>query len=273
MKMKAPRKHLVIPDTQVHPGSNLSHLTWIGKYIVDKKPDVIICLGDWADMESLSSYAKGKRGFEGRRYKKDIEASRKAMDTLLTPMNKHNAHKRKMKEAMYKPEMHLTLGNHENRINRLTECSPELYGTVSTDDLMFAESGWTVHKFLEVVTIDGVQYSHFFPRNAKGKVMQSRSGAPSAEAQARREMKSSTAGHLQGLDRAMHTTNDKIINATIAGSCYLEDFDYLTPQGTKYWRGVLMYHDVVDGEYCAMEVDLAYLCRRYAKKPLSSYMA
>ena len=75
-------KHLIIPDTQVKRGVDLSYLEWIGKYIVDKKPDVIVQIGDFADMPSLSSYDVGKKSFEGRRYKDDIEAAREGMDIL-----------------------------------------------------------------------------------------------------------------------------------------------------------------------------------------------
>ena len=60
-------KHLVIPDVQAKPGVPLEHLDWLGQYIVAKKPDVVVCLGDFADMESLSSYDVGKRSYEGRR--------------------------------------------------------------------------------------------------------------------------------------------------------------------------------------------------------------
>ena len=68
-------KHLVIPDVQIKPGQDLSFLRVIGEYIVEKQPDVIVCLGDFADMPSLSSYDVGKKSFEGRRYKDDIKAS------------------------------------------------------------------------------------------------------------------------------------------------------------------------------------------------------
>ena len=67
---------MIIPDTQVKRGVDLSYLEWIGKYIVDKKPDVIVQIGDFADMPSLSSYDVGKKSFEGRRYKDDIETAR-----------------------------------------------------------------------------------------------------------------------------------------------------------------------------------------------------
>ena len=43
-------KHLVIPDTQVKPGQSLEHLRWAGQYAADKKPDVIIHIGDHWDM-------------------------------------------------------------------------------------------------------------------------------------------------------------------------------------------------------------------------------
>ena len=49
-------KHLVIPDTQVKPEHSVKHLRWAGKYAAEKKPDVIIHIGDHGDMPSLSSY-------------------------------------------------------------------------------------------------------------------------------------------------------------------------------------------------------------------------
>ena len=58
-------KHLVIPDTQVKPEHSVKHLRWAGKYAAEKKPDVIIHIGDHWDMPSLSSYDVGKRSFEG----------------------------------------------------------------------------------------------------------------------------------------------------------------------------------------------------------------
>ncbi len=55
-------------------------------------------------MESLSSYDRGKRSFEGRRYKADIEVANHAMDMLTKPF-------RDIPD--YKPRMVLTLGNHD----------------------------------------------------------------------------------------------------------------------------------------------------------------
>ena len=112
------RTHLVIPDCQVKDGVDLSYLKWVGQYIVDKQPDVIVNIGDFADMPSLSSYDVGRKSFEGRRYKTDIDVTHRAMDMLLDPMRTYNERQRRNKEKQYKPRMVLTLGNHEERISR-----------------------------------------------------------------------------------------------------------------------------------------------------------
>ena len=78
-------RHLVIPDVQSKPGVTNEHLAWIGQYIADKRPDVIVQIGDFADLPSLSSYDVGKKSFEGRRYKSDLEASHVAMEKLCEP--------------------------------------------------------------------------------------------------------------------------------------------------------------------------------------------
>lgn len=47
--------HFVLPDAQIRHGDNTDFLRAIGNYVVRKQPDVIINLGDFADMPSLSS--------------------------------------------------------------------------------------------------------------------------------------------------------------------------------------------------------------------------
>jgi hypothetical protein len=91
----------VLPDVQAKPGNDFSFLTAIGRYIVDKKPDVVLCGGDFSDMESLSSYDVGKKSFEGRSYNKDIWAARDAMDALLMPFYEFNKKAKKNKDKQY----------------------------------------------------------------------------------------------------------------------------------------------------------------------------
>lgn len=246
--------HLVIPDTQVKPGASIAHLTHIGKYIVAKRPDVVIQIGDFNDMESLSSYDKGRKSHEGRRYKRDCEASYRALEALLTPIAKARG---------YNPRLVLTLGNHEERILRAVETNAELEGTMEIADLKYEEFGFEVHDFLEVVSIDGIAYSHFFPRSSAGRVVQNRSGAPNAKAQLVREGRSCTAGHTQGLDIACLPLGGKLQWGLIAGSCYTHDETYLGPQGNKHWRGVILKNGVANGTYSPVLVDLGYLKKRF----------
>jgi hypothetical protein len=256
-------KHLVIPDCQAKSGVSINHLNAIGNYIVDQKPDVIIQLGDFGDMHSLSSYDRGTVAGENARYQKDLDAAYTAMEVLMNPIRKFNENRKQAKKSQYYPRMVLTCGNHENRINRHVNQYPILEKYLSIQDLKYESFGWEVHNFLEVVEIDGINYSHYFPRNASGRIVQTHSGAPSAMAQVRREMQSCTAGHLQGLDFYIHQTALRRIYGIICGSCYLHEEDYLSPQGTKYWRGIIVKHEVFQGEYDPMFVSLKYLLKNF----------
>lgn len=106
-------KHLIISDVQVKPDKDYWFLEAIGNYIVDTKPDVIVCIGDFADMPSLSQYDLGMKSFEGRSYRNDILSTHEAMSTLLSPIEKEKSRLIRNKKRTYSPRMVLTLGNHE----------------------------------------------------------------------------------------------------------------------------------------------------------------
>lgn len=249
--------HLVIPDTQVRDGDDFEFLRCIGRYIARKQPDTVVHLGDFADMASLSSYDVGKKSFEGKRYLKDIQAARQAMDALFEPIESYNKQAKANKQKQYKPRFVLTLGNHENRINKAVNNDAKLEGVLSTKDLAY-EKRWEVYDFLEVVVIDGVAYSHYFTSGALGRPC-----ASSAAMLSKKHM-SCIAGHQQGLQIAMgHRADGTAITSIIAGSCYEHNEDYMGPQGNKHWRGILMLHEVKDGSFDVMPVSLKYLKEKY----------
>ena len=76
-------------------------------------------------------------------------------------------------------------------------------------------------------------------------------------------MRSCVAGHQQGLSTHIHHTGNRTIRGIIAGSFYMHQEAYLSPQGTNYWRGILMLHEVKNGNFGLMEVSLDYLRRKY----------
>jgi hypothetical protein len=246
------RVHMVIPDGQVKPGVDIEHWTHIGNYIVAKRPDVIVNIGDFADMPSLSMYAVGKAEAEGTRYADDIKAEKAAMKKLLDPMRKDNRKRKKR----YAPEMHLTLGNHEDRITREAESNPKLIGTISVNDLGYKEAGWKVHDFLKVVKIDGIEYSHYFVSGAMGRPVSS------ASALLRTRQCSAVMGHVQRHDIAIHPQTQNV--GLFCGIAYTHDEKYLTEQGNNTKRGIWMLNEVRDGTFDIMFVSLEFLKQNHS---------
>lgn len=251
-------KHLIIPDCQIRHEDDLTFLSRIGSYICEKQPDKIICLGDFADLPSLSSYDVGKKAFEGRRYRLDVQAVHRAMETLLAPLQAYNRKAIKNHKERYNPELILTLGNHENRINHAVNDDPKLDGTIGVGDLGYEEFGWKVHPFLDVVVVDGIAYSHYFTTGLLGRP------CTTASAQLAKKHMSCVAGHQQGLQIATaHRADGARLTSIIAGSCYEHNEDYLSSQGNNHWRGLLMLHDIKDGQFDVMSVSLDYLRKKY----------
>jgi len=258
------RTHIFIPDCQVKYGTPTDHLAWIGKYLVEYQPDVIINGGDFADMPSLSMYDKGKKSFEGRRYNLDITAAREANDLLLNPIKEYNRTKRRK----YLPERHLTLGNHEFRITRAVDLDPILEDTMSISNLMY-ENDWIVHPFLKPICIDGVTYAHYFYNPMTGRPY----AGVSMDARIKSIGFTFTMGHQQGkMIGSRELNNGKVLRGLVAGSCYLHHEEYKGFQGNDHWRGIIVKHEVRDGNYDLMEVSLDFLCRKYEQTRLDKYM-
>lgn len=240
--------HCIIPDVQAKPGVPLDHLEWVGNYIAEKRPDVIVQIGDFADMPSLSSHTVGHAEVEGARYVQDIKAAQDAMKLLMTPI---------LKIKNYHPLLVLTMGNHENRIDREAENNPKLMGAISTKDLKYEEWGWNVIPFLEIAKIDGISYVHYFTSGVMGRPVSS------AAAILRERHASGIMGHVQITDIAIHRRSGHI--GMIAGCCYLHDEKYLTPQGNDCRRQIVMAHEVrEDGIFDPMLVSLKFLESRYS---------
>lgn len=267
--MSSGRTHLVIPDTQVKPGVPTDHLAWIGRYILDRQPDVVVHLGDHWDMPSLSHYDRGKLQMEGRRYKEDVQAGNTALRLLTTPTVEANRKRAKRGSELYEPEWHLLRGNHEHRIVRAVEENPQLEGFMGYADLR--SPGWEVHDFLKPVFIDGVGYSHFWANPLTGRPL-----GGMIETRLKNVGHSFTMGHVQVLQtgvRFVHGPNGPAMQrGLVAGACYLHDEDYKGWQGNAHWRGVIVKHEVRDGAYDLMEVSLDFLCRKYEGTDLATFI-
>ena len=251
-------KHMVIPDTQCKPENGYEHLEWAGKYAAEKKPDVIIHLGDHWDMPSLSSYDKGKGSMEGRRYIEDIRCGNYAMDVFMAPIYEEQKKMRKKKKKVWKPRLVFLMGNHEQRIERAVDDNIQLADLLSYDDFNLMDHGWEVHDFLEVVTIDGIAYSHYFTSGVMGRPVSS------ARLMLNKKHMSCVMGHVQDRDIAWARRADaKQMTGLFAGIFYTHDEGYLNPQTNASWRGIWVFHEVNDGSFDEMPVSLSYLKKRY----------
>ena len=250
--------HMVIPDTQCKPGVNLEHLEWAGKYAARRKPDVIVHIGDHWDLPSLSSYDRGTRGYEGRRYKHDIAAGNLGMDLFMAPILEEQERARRNKHKVWAPRLVFTIGNHEHRIERATQSDPMLYGLMSHDDFNLKEYGWEVIDFLDPKIIDGIAYAHYFTSGVMGRPVSS------APALLSKKMMSCTMGHVQDRDIKFGKRGDgRRVTGLFAGIFYQHSEQYLTPQTNGSWAGIWMCFEVNEGEYDELPVSMNWLRSRF----------
>lgn len=234
-------KILVIPDSHATPGISNDRFEWLGNLISEIRPDKIVNIDDMADMPSLCSYEKGKRSFEGRRYWKDVQSVIDAQTRLFAPINRLNQSLKSAKKKLYKPELHLTIGNHTHRIDRATQLDPVLHGTISIDDLKLKEFGWNVHPYKEIVEIDGIYFSHFF---TKGLMDGTISGSThTLAANILKEMKDNAVcghSHLLSLANSVLPSGRKVWGISVG--CYFDHkVDYVSTKAqSEWWRGVVV---------------------------------
>ena len=225
---------LVIADTQVKPTESLEYILWVGKYIHDTKPDIILMIGDWWDFPSLSSYDKGKASSEGRRFVDDLTAGNKGLELLELEINK---------DPSYKPRKVFCKGNHEHRVDRYVEDNPELKGTLGTEFLPLTKYGWEVYDFLVPVEIEGIFFVHYLANPMTGKPY-----SGTASNILKTVGRSFVVGHKQVLDIAIRPTFDgKQQIGIVNGACYPFNEGYKGYFGNVHYRGVTILTEVSDG--------------------------
>lgn len=257
--------HFVIPDTQVKPGVPIDHLRWAGRYIADKMNAHptwrfrVIHLGDHWDMPSLSSYDKGKKAMEGRRYLADVRAGERGWAALNEPLDGLDF------------DGQFFMGNHEDRISRAAEADAQLDGLVDiadVRDVVESSGAWTFHDFLVPVVLEGVTYAHYFYNPMTGRPY----SGENTKLRLKNIGRSFTMGHQQTFDHAIRYAGAQQQHGLILGAFYMHDEDYKGPQGNQHWRGIAVCHDVRNGAYDPSFVSLESLCRRYEGVPLASFV-
>ena len=254
-------KILVIPDSHAdYKDKRFDRFDWVGRMIVDERPDIVVDIGDRADIPSLSVYDRGTKGFEGRRYTKDLEAVHEANKRILAPLRALQKKQRKNKKKVYNPELIITLGNHEQRILRACNASAELDGFLSYADLKY--DGWDVYDFLQVVERGGVLFSHYFTSGLMGQPI---GGVNSARSHLSKLHRSTISGHSHLLDYAEVTTatGDKLQSVVVG--CYLEDKPgWASEQQFAQWSsGIVVLDNVENGTFDLRTISIKTMEERY----------
>lgn len=259
-----------MPDAQVRKGVPTDHMGWIGRYVAEWKPDAFVLAGDWFDCPSMSSHAApGSLEKEGSRYVDDIRAGNDALDALMAPIHAERARSVRNKKRPWNPEIHVTLGNHEDRIRRFVDAHPVLQGALGYQDFGFERHGITVHDFGKPAVIDGIAYAHFWSAPMTGRAY----GGTAANILSKLGH-SFTQGHRQVFEYASRncqvTGREQI--GLIAGACYVHRENYLGHQANSHFRGIIVKNEVRDGQYDIMRVSLDYLARQNVGKRLKKHL-
>ena len=248
-------KHALIPDTQVRPGVPTKHLEAAGNYLAEKKPDVIVHIGDHWDLPSLSGWdsvqkkVKDKVKYSSVDGKGDVESGNEAFFLLNKAINK---------AKNYNPRRVFTPGNHEQRLERFQEEFPHIGDAVSYNHLNF--EGWKVETYLKPVIINGVSYAHFFH-----PLLSQRPVGGAVPNMLNKIGYSFTQGHRPGLEVGRKAlTNGRVLRGVVAGSFYAHFEEYKGHQGNAgQWNGLIIKHEVKGGDYSLMEVSMKYLLENY----------
>lgn len=232
-------------------GISLDYIHWVGKYIAYKKPDIIVMIGDWYDMASLSSYDKGQLSAEGRRVKADIEAGDAALEILESYIKS---------VPNYNPRKVVTLGNHEERIDRFVSSHPEFHGFIGTDKLAFSKHNWEVFPFLTPANICGINFVHFVQNNMNGKPQ----GGNVANI-LKYTGESFVMGHKQVLEHTLRylPMSGKAQIGIIVGACYDHDESYKGVQGNHHFRGCVMLYECHEGSAMFKAISLNHMKTLY----------
>lgn len=156
------RRVVAIGDAHDEYGRCKRRFKWLGQFAADEDPDVIIQIGDWAGLKSLSAH-------EGRGSKTDREAPTYTQDleSLEESLELFDAG---CPRSLGIPR-HITLGNHEHRAWRAFENDPR-YMSDAPDrlEMLFQNRDWQVTRYMEWFFYRGVGFTHI-PTNRMGRAV------------------------------------------------------------------------------------------------------
>ena len=238
-----------LPDAHCFPGHDDEPVKAVARWFSEQGIDLLVNIGDFNDMPSLSSYDKGTSKIDGLRVAHELEYSREMLDLFDDNLDGHF------------PEKIMTLGNHEQRLYRHGSTNPELEGIFGDDPFGYKEYGYAAYKYLDIVKINGLAFSHAFvnPLSLIGSLQ-----AGSAEVRMKNVGMPHVCGHQHGpLVHGQRKLGDGAsVSTLVIGCCHTESHDYWG-LGKDVFRGAAILKNVWNGSYDLEIKELSNLLEEY----------
>ena len=252
---------VVFSCAHASPDAGNERFDWLGKFIYDLKPNMVIDLGDGADMSSLNSYDKGKpQAIVAQNYEADINVYNDSQERLRHQFRYH----RKGKPMWVGFE-----GNHEHRIQTAISHDPRLEGSkygISFSHLQtnrwFDEYHSYKNSAPSIANYDGVDYAHYFAPGNSGRAA---AGTHHAYGLLNARNVSSTCGHSHIRNIAFKDgARSPGLISTVVGCYKGKEESWAGQSNLGWWKGVLIKREVADGMYEPQFISMNTLKEHYS---------
>lgn len=150
---------LAIGDAHDGPSIPKDRFRWMGQFAHETRPDLIVQIGDFFSLDSLCRYDANDtlRGKQKPSLKQDLRSGKAALDAFNEGLGD------------FRPEKHVTLGNHEDRMWSFVNRTPELADLLDDNiHTLLSDAKWNYSPYGELHFIGGVAFTHC-PLNTMGK--------------------------------------------------------------------------------------------------------
>jgi predicted phosphodiesterase len=149
---------LGIGDVHDQPGRTKEHLRWIGRHAAETAPDLIVCIGDFLSLSSLSTHPTPGSFRDANRpsLPEELESGEEALNEI----DREAAEIRK----------HLCYGNHDgDRPDRAADADPRRNSDIPVRvEQVFARFRWSTSPYGKMHYVGGCGFTHV-PLNVVGK--------------------------------------------------------------------------------------------------------
>lgn len=244
--------HLIFGDAHAAPDQDLRRFRDMGEIVRAEYDRAqregrtlrVVQIGDWTSYDALCSHETLARRGEAR-VREEIEAGEAALAAFHAGL--------RAPAGLPGLELHITLGNHDVRLERLADSMPWLEGLFVTG-AAHAARGWGVHPFLTAARLDGIRYVHYLTSRGSGRAI---GGVNHARSLLARVLYSESVvvGHSHLYQH--HTERNHLgrrVHGIVAG-CWLDHVEeYAKEDNATWFSGHLVLRGVRDGDFDSMEV-------------------